>query len=145
MAAGSAIAERETAVSEPTTPPARGPFTPRQLWRLDEALTMASRETGLLFTVYVGELDEPTGEHAERLHVQLGTEFGQDATNAVLIAVSPGQRVLEIVTGEQSGKRLPDRACALAALSMTASFSGGDLVGGIVNGLRMLSDQAGRR
>jgi hypothetical protein len=30
-------------------------------------------------------------------------------------------------------------------LSMEAAFSGGDLVGGLVNGLRMLSDQAGRR
>jgi hypothetical protein len=27
---------------------------------------------------------------------------------------------------------------------MTTSFAGGDLVGGIVNGLRQMSDQAGR-
>ena len=40
-------------------------------------------------------------------------------------------------------RRLPDRACALAVLSMTTSFAAGDLVGGIVNGLRQLSDQAG--
>ena len=38
---------------------------------------------------------------------------------------------------------MPDRACALAVLSMTGSFAAGDLVGGIVNGLRQLSDQAG--
>jgi hypothetical protein len=47
------------------------------------------------------------------------------------------------VTGDQSARRLPDRSCALAVLSMEASLSGGDLVGAIVNGLRMLSDQAG--
>ena len=117
-----------------------GPFSPRQLARLDEALTMASRETGIDYSVYVGALDEPTREHAERLHAGLGAK----AANGVLLAVSPGQRVLHIVTGEQSSRRLPDRSCALAALSMRASFSLGDLVGGIVSGLRMLSDQSGR-
>jgi hypothetical protein len=117
-----------------------GPFSPRQLARLDEALTMASREAGIDFSVYVGALDEPTRAHAERLHAGLGDK----AANGVLLAVSPGQRVLHIVTGEQSSRRLPDRAAALAALSMRASFTLGDLVGGIVNGLRMLSDQSGR-
>jgi hypothetical protein len=116
-----------------------GPFTPRQLARIDEALTMSSRETGLDFSLYVGALEEPTRQHAERLHAGLGAK----APNSVLIAVSPGQRVLHIVTGEQSFRRLPDRSAALAALSMRAAFSLGDLVGGIVNGLRQLSDQAG--
>ena len=62
----------------------------------------------------------------------------------MLIAVSPGQRVVEVVTGASAARRLPDRACALAVLSMTSSFASGDLVGGLVNGLRQLSDQAGR-
>ena len=39
---------------------------------------------------------------------------------------------------------MPNKSCALAALSMRASFSAGDLTGGIVTGLRMLSDAAGR-
>ena len=121
-------------------PPERRPFTPRQLWRLDEALTRSTWETGITFSVYVGALEEPTHDHAERLHAELGDA----APQAVLIAVSPGQRVLDIVTGEASARRLPDRALALAALSMRASFSAGDLTGGLVNGLRMLSDQAGR-
>jgi len=119
---------------------APSPFSPRQLARLDEALTMSSRETGLHFSVYVGRLDEPTRQAAEALHSRLG----EVAAQAVLIAVSPGQRVVHVVTGEIAFRRLPDRACALAVLSMEAAFSGGDLIGGIVNGLRMLSDQAGR-
>ncbi|MDT4932013.1 MAG: hypothetical protein QOF92_4880 [Pseudonocardiales bacterium] len=113
-----------------------GPFTPRQLARIDEALTLSSRETGLVFSVYVGELKPPTRAHAEALFEQL-------TDNAVLIAVSPGQRVLHIVTGPVSSKRLPNRACALAALAMRASFANGDLTGGIVTGLRMLADSAG--
>jgi hypothetical protein len=40
---------------------------------------------------------------------------------------------------------LPNRACALAALAMRASFANGDLTGGIVTGLRMLADSAGTR
>ena len=115
---------------------AGGPFTPNQLNRLDEALTLSSRETGLTFSVYVGELQNPARAHAEALFERLDD-------GSVLLAVSPGQRVLHIVTGPDSAKRLPNRACALAALAMRASFANGDLVGGIVTGLRMLADSAG--
>ncbi|MGH3664331.1 MAG: DUF5130 family protein, partial [Micromonosporaceae bacterium] len=113
----------------PTTPAAEGPFTTRQLLRVDEALTAADKETGLTFSVYLGPLEEPTREHAERMHDQLA-----DPDSSVLLAVSPNQRVLEIVTGEQASQRLPRQVCALAALSMTATFGGGDLAGGIVTG-----------
>jgi len=116
------------------------PFTTRQLARIDEALTLSSRETGLTFSVYVGELAEPSRATAEGLFGKLAT----DVDGAVLVAVSPGQRKLQIVTGETSAPRLPNRACALAALGMRAAFSSGDLAGGIVTGLRMLADAAGR-
>jgi hypothetical protein len=115
-----------------------GPFTAHQLSRLDEALTLSSRETGLTFSVYVGELKSPARAHAEALFEQLDD-------GSVLVAVSPGQRLLHIVTGPDSAKRLPNRACALAALAMRASFANGDLTGGIVTGLRMLADAAGNR
>jgi uncharacterized protein DUF5130 len=115
-----------------------GPFTARQLSRLDEALTLSSHETGLTFSVYVGEFKKPTRAHAEALFEKLTDE-------SVLVAVSPGQRALHIVTGPASAKRLPNRSCALAALAMRASFANGDLTGGIVTGLRMLADSAGGR
>jgi hypothetical protein len=114
---------------------ARG-FTARQLSRLDEALTLSSRESGLTFSLYVGELKAPTRAHAEALFEKL-------TDDAVLLAVSPGQRTLHIVTGPVSAKRLPNRACALAALAMRAAFTNGDLTGGLVTGLRMLDDAAG--
>jgi Domain of unknown function (DUF5130) len=116
------------------------PFSPRQLARIDEAMTLSSRESGLTFSVYVGSLHEPHRAAAESLFEILA----ERANDPVLVAVSPGQRVLHIVTGTESAARLPNRACALAALGMRASFSGGDLVGGIVTGLRMLADSAGR-
>jgi hypothetical protein len=123
--------------------PARAelPFTPVQLARLDEALTLSARTTGLGFSVYLGELGDDTRAMAEQLHA----ESGETASNAVLIAVSPGQRRVEIVTGADSSRRLPDRACNLAVMSMVASFKEGDLIGGLVSGLRMLTDQAGTK
>src|SRR4029453_11272478 len=114
-------------------------FTYHELARLDEALTMSSRETGLRFTLYIGDLGKQTRVTAEEMHARSSVH----PSDAVLIAVSPGQRVVEVVTGAGAGRRLPDRACALAVLSMTTSFAAGDLGGGIVNGLRQLSGQAG--
>jgi hypothetical protein len=113
-----------------------GPFNAHQLTRLDEALTLSSRETGLTFSVYVGEFKAPTRAHAEALFEKLND-------SSVLLAISPGQRALHIVTGPASARRLPNRSCALAALAMKASFAAGDLTGGIVVGLRMLADSAG--
>lgn len=115
------------------------PFTSVQLARLDEALTLSARTTGLGFSVYVGDLGEDTRATAESLHA----ESGDTASAAVLLAVSPGQRKVEVVTGADSSRRLPDRACNLAVMSMVASFKEGDLIGGLVSGLRMLTDQAG--
>ena len=74
----------------------------------------------------------------------LAGHLAQDPARSVLIAVSPNDRVLQIVTGATARKRLPDRACKLAALSMVASFGGGDLTGGLVSGLAQLADHAGR-
>jgi hypothetical protein len=116
-----------------------GPFTTRQLLRLDEALRVADQQTGLTFSVYIGELAEPVRESVERLHKQL-----EHAATAVLVAVSPNQRVLEIVTGPDARKRISDRDAKLAALSMAAAFAGGDLAGGVLAGLDQLASHAGR-
>jgi len=90
-----------------------GPFTTRQLLRLDEALRLADQTTGLRFSIYCGDLDEPVREAAEKMHGEL-----VDPANTVLLAASPSQRQLEIVTGEQARRRLQDRDCKLAAFSM---------------------------
>ena len=116
-----------------------GPFTTRQLLRLDEALRVADQQTGLTFSVYIGDLEEPTRTSAEQLHRQL-----DGAAQAVLVAVSPNQRLLEIVTGTDARKRISDRDAKLAALSMAAAFAGGDLAGGVLAGIDQLATHAGR-
>jgi uncharacterized membrane protein YgcG len=116
-----------------------GPFTDGQTREISRACASASAETGLHYSVYVGPTEGDIREHAERLHAALG----KLAPGGVLVLVAPGDRQLEVVTGKQSARRLSDRACALAALSMTTAFAGGDLVGGITTGVRMLSEAAG--
>ncbi|MBV1854122.1 DUF5130 family protein [Catellatospora tritici] len=116
-----------------------GPFTTRQLLRLDDALTKADHATGFTFSVYVGDIAEPVRQNAEQLHARLAKP-----ADSVLIAVSPQVRQLEIVTGSQARKRLSDRDCKLAALSMAAAFGGGDLAGGLVSGLAQLTGLAGK-
>jgi hypothetical protein len=118
---------------------ADGPFTTRQLLRLDEALRISDQQTGLTFSVYIGELEVPTRAFAEKLHKQI-----RMADRAVLIALSPNQRRLEIVTGNEARKRISDRDAKLAGLSMAAAFAGGDLAGGVLAGIDQLASHAGR-
>jgi uncharacterized membrane protein YgcG len=115
-------------------------FTNDQVRSIERAVETASNETGLHFSVYIGGAEGDIRDEAEKMHASLGA----DASESVLLVVSPGDRLLEIVTGTDSARRLTDRACALAALSMTTSFAGGDLSGGIITGVRMLAEAAGQ-
>ncbi|GAA4876004.1 DUF5130 family protein [Saccharopolyspora cebuensis] len=124
---------------EPDRP--RLPFSPGQLARVDEAIALSTRTTGLEFAVYVGGLGEDSRAQAEDMHATLGAR----AAEGVLIAVSPGERKFEIVTGDEAYRRIPDRSCQLAAMSMVASFKEDELIDGLIGGLRMLSDAAGTR
>ena len=82
----------------------------------------------------------PLREQAERALARL---LDGQAVPAFVLLIDPGARQLEIVTSGPARRRLTDQQCGLAALSMTTSFGVGDLVGGIVNGIRMLADSAG--
>jgi hypothetical protein len=116
-----------------------GPLNTRSLLRLEEALRRADSMTGLTFSVYIGDLSEPVRAEAEAMHARL-----TEPDRSVLVAVSPNQRLLEIVTGPTARRRILDRDAKLAALSMSAALAGGDLGGGIVAGLAQLADHAGR-
>lgn len=112
------------------------PFTRSQLAALDDALVRASRSARVHFGIYLGDLGADTRTRAEELH----DSMGEWTDNAVLVAVSPGQRVVEVVTGGKAVHRLPDRGCKLAVESMISSFKEGDLTGGLTSGLQMLVD-----
>ena len=103
-------------------------------------MTTAHDETGLHFFVQVGLVDGDIRAYALRRHAALGAvaEFG------VFVLVEPEARRVEIVTGETAARRLDDRAAGLASLAMATSFAGGDLTGGVVNGVRMMAQAAAR-
>jgi hypothetical protein len=115
------------------------PFSSSQLATLDDVLVRASRSARMHFGVYLGDLGADTRARAAELHDSMGVW----ADDAVLVAVSPGQRVVEVVTGGKAVHRLPDRKCKLAVESMVSSFKEGDLAGGLTSGLRMLAGYAG--
>ena len=113
--------------------------------RIEHAVSLCRSQNGLDISVLVGDLNlDGAGDFraaAETLHAALG----ERAHSAVLVVVAPGQRKLEIVTGPAARRRVPDRVAALAVLSMTSAFGGGDLAGGVIDGLRQMADAAGRR
>lgn len=119
-------------------------LNPRQQERVEQVVESARKENGLDVSVLVGdlELDDLTQFRAaaERLHAALGSR----SSRAVLLVVAPGQRRVEVVTGPEVRRRVPDRVSALAVLSMTSAFRGGDLTAGIVDAVRQIADSAGR-
>ncbi|GAA2164462.1 DUF5130 family protein [Glycomyces rutgersensis] len=118
-----------------------GPFDTHQLLHIDEALSVAERDGGgLHYSVYVGPLHDPVRGAAEALHDKLA-----DPDRSILVAVSPEQRQLEIVTGKLAQEKVPDRSAALVVFSMEAAFGAGQLAGGIITGLRMLAETAASR
>ena len=115
------------------------PFDEKGLGLLDEVIDQAEQVTGLRFSAYLGDLGNDSRATAKSLLAGLGA----DATSAVLVAVSPGQRVVEVVTGAQAARRISDRSARLAVLSVVSSALDGDLLGALVNAVRTLADQAG--
>ncbi|MEZ5115734.1 MAG: DUF5130 family protein [Candidatus Nanopelagicales bacterium] len=103
---------------------------------IERQVALAERQSGLPFSVYLGPLADGRAS-AEELHATL-----HDPARAVLVAIDPAGRRIEIVTGAESARWLDDRACRLAAMSMTTSFSAGDLAGGVRDGLGVLAEHA---
>jgi uncharacterized membrane protein YgcG len=114
--------------------------------RIEHAVSTRRSQNGLDVSVLVGDLQLADSAEfraaAETLHAALGAERSHQA---VLVVVAPGQRRVEVVTGPAARRRVPDRVAALAVLSMESAFAGGDLAGGIIDGLRQIAEAAGRR
>jgi hypothetical protein len=114
-------------------------FGPRELQRLDDLVADAEQATGLRFAAYLGDLGDDTRAGAEGLL----DAFDDDAPYTALVAISPGQRVVEIVTGTEAALRIGERGARAAVLSVQAACADGDLFGGLANGIRILTDHAG--
>jgi len=118
--------------------PAGDAFSARQQDDVVRAIRLARQQSQLPVSVYVGALEGDSRAMAQQLHAALGGT----AAESVLVAVDPGARRVEIVTGPEVRRRLDDRAAGLAAMAMTSAFQAGDLSGGIANGVLALAEHA---
>lgn len=117
--------------------PAGDGFSSAQRAEIDKAIRDAETVSRIEFSVYVGPADSESKAFAQRLHATL---IAPD--RSVLVFVDPSARQLEIVTGSEVRRHLDDKAVRLAAIAMQSAFADGDLVGGIVRGVAMLSESA---
>jgi hypothetical protein len=125
---------RLSAVTEPGELSVHYPFTTKQLVILDDALKYGSRGAKARFAVYLGELGDDTAATAREILASVPTP-----DNAVLLAVSPNQRAIEVVYGSDVKGRGIEEAAPLGVSAAAASFQEGDLLDGLVSAVRVLS------
>lgn len=125
---------RISAVVEPGTRCLDYPFTTKELVVLDDALKYGSRAAKARFAVYIGPLGEDTAATAREILGRVPTP-----NNAVLLAVSPDQRAIEVVYGADVKGRGIETAAPLGVSAAAAAFKDGNLIDGLVSAVQVLS------
>ena len=125
---------RLSIASEPGNLPNRYPFDSRQLVELDNALTYGSRQARARFAVYIGDLGADTAGRARELLADVPTP-----DNAVLLAVSPNQRSIEVVYGSGVSGRGIESVAPLGVSAAASAFREGNLIDGLISAIRVMS------
>lgn len=125
---------RHSGVSEPGVPPVQYPFPTMDLIRLDDALTYGSRQAKARFAVYIGDLGPDPAARARQILARVPTP-----DNAVLLAVSPDQRAIEVVYGADLRGRGADAAAPQGVSTAAAAFKEGKLIAGLVKAVEVMS------
>ena len=125
---------RLSIASAPQDMPGHYPFSTLDLVALDNALTNATRQSKARFAVYVGDLGGDTAARAQQILADVPTP-----DNAVLLAVSPDQRAIEVVYGAEVRGRGAESAAPLGVSAAAAGFKAGNLIDGLVSAIRVLS------
>ncbi|WNG85919.1 DUF5130 domain-containing protein [Mycobacterium sp. ITM-2016-00317] len=133
---GSAITAsgRISAVTEPGALSVHYPFPTKDLVVLDNALKYGSRAAKARFAVYIGSLGADPAATAREILAKVPTP-----NNAVLLAVSPDQHAIEVVYGADVKGRGIEEAAPLGVSAAAASFREGNLIDGLLSGIRVLS------
>ena len=84
--------------------------------------------------VYIGDLGNDTAARAREILADVPTP-----NDAVLLAVSPNQRAIEVVYGEGVKGRGAESAAPLGVAAAAASFKDGNLMDGLISAVRVLS------
>jgi Domain of unknown function (DUF5130) len=125
---------RISGVSQPGEASLTYPFPVKDLVRLDDALKFGSRKAKARFAVYIGDLGSDTAATAREVLASVPTP-----NNAVLLAVSPNQKAIEVVYGSQVKGRGIEEAAPLGVKAAAASFNYGNLIAGLVSAIKVIS------
>ena len=125
---------RISGVTEPGELSVHYPFPVKDLVVLDDALKYGSRAAKARFAVYLGDLGDDTAATARDILAKVPTP-----DNAVLLAVSPNQKAIEVVYGSEVKGRGIEEAAPLGVSAAAASFKEGNLIDGLISAVRVLS------
>lgn len=125
---------RISGVTEPGELSVHYPFPTSDLVAIDDALKYGSRQSRARFAVYLGDLGGDTAARAREILAKVPTP-----DNAVLLAVSPDQSVIEVVYGSAVRGRGAESAAPLGVAAAASAFEQGHLVDGLVSAIRVLS------
>ncbi|MDT5092752.1 MAG: hypothetical protein QOH60_2115 [Mycobacterium sp.] len=125
---------RISGVTEPGELSVHYPFSTEDLVTLDDALTYGSRGSKARMAVYIGELGPNSATRAREILAQVPTP-----NDAVLLAVSPNEHVIEVVYGEGVKGRGAESAAPLGVAAAASSFKDGNLMDGLISAVRVLS------
>lgn len=125
---------RLSGVTEPGHLSVHYPFPIMDLATLDDALTYGSRASKARFAVYIGDLGADPSARAREILAKVPTP-----NDAVLLAVSPDQKAIEVVYGAGVKGRGGEAAAPLGVAAAAASFKEGNLIDGLISAVRVLS------
>jgi hypothetical protein len=125
---------RVSGVTEPGELSVHFPFSIKELVAVDDALKYASRASKARFAVYLGDLGADTAARAREILAKVPTP-----NNAVLLAVSPDQRAIEVVYGAAVRGRGAESAAPLGVAAAKAALEQSQLIDGLVSAIRVLS------
>jgi hypothetical protein len=125
---------RISGVTEPGALSVNYPFPVKDLVVLDDALKYGSRSAKARFAVYVGDLGADTAARAREILAKVATPG-----NAVLLAVSPNQKAIEVVYGSDVSGRGIEESAPLGVSAAAASLKDGNLMDGLISAVRVMS------
>jgi hypothetical protein len=125
---------RLSGVTEPGELSVSYPFPVTELVHLDDALKFGSRAAQARFAVFLGDLGSDTAATARQILGKVPTP-----DNAVLLAVSPNQRAIEVVYGSAVSGRGIEESAPKGVAAAAELFSDGKLVPGLIKAIQVMS------
>lgn len=114
-----------------------GEYPPDERRAIDVAIRAAETATRFEFSVYSGPTEPDHRDYVERMHAVMASPH-----RSVLIMINVEDRALEIITGRDVRRLLPDEAVEQVAMRMKQHLAAQDLTTAIVTGLELLAESA---